>query len=61
MLVIARKIGQKFWIDDNIQVKVTDVDFRNGQFQVKIGVTAPIEVTIVRDEIKDKYKGFKRK
>ncbi len=47
MLVLTRKIGQSIKIGDNIEVKIVAID---GD-QVKIGIVAPKEVEIYRNEI----------
>jgi carbon storage regulator len=50
MLVLSRKVGEKILIGDNISVTVVRV----AQGIVRIGVEAPQELSIVREEIKDK-------
>ncbi len=47
MLVLSRKIGESIIIGDNIEVKVLKID--NGT--VKIGIIAPTNVKIYRQEI----------
>ena len=47
MLVLARKKGQKLIINNNIEIVILDNDF-NG---VKIGVNAPKNITVYREEI----------
>lgn len=47
MLVLNRKTDQRIIIDDRIEVVVLEV--RGGQ--VKLGVTAPPEVPVHREEI----------
>ena len=47
MLVLSRKLGQRFQIGENIQVTIVKVD-RNS---VRIGIEAPGDVTIYREEI----------
>lgn len=47
MLVLTRKNGQKLIINDNIEVVI--VDSYNGS--VKIGINAPKDVAIYREEI----------
>jgi carbon storage regulator len=47
MLVLTRRIEESLVIDDNIIVTVLSVD---GD-KVKIGITAPREVTILRMEL----------
>lgn len=52
MLILTRRIGEKSFIGDEIEVVVLDVN-RN---QVKIGIKAPRELTVLREElfVKDK-------
>ncbi|MDA8165609.1 MAG: carbon storage regulator CsrA [Desulfobacteraceae bacterium] len=47
MLVLARKAGEAVVINDAITIRVLEV--KNGQ--VKLGIEAPGEVTIHREEI----------
>jgi carbon storage regulator len=49
MLILGRKVGQSIVIGDNITVTVTQVDQRNGC--VRIGVAAPANVAVDREEI----------
>jgi carbon storage regulator len=50
MLVLSRKVGEKILIGDKISVTVVRV----AQGIVRIGVEAPHDLPIVREEIKDK-------
>jgi carbon storage regulator len=47
MLVIRRRAGESFVIDGNIHVEVLEV----GSNQVKLGITAPKDVPILRKEV----------
>lgn len=47
MLVLTRKIGEKIHLGNNIVVTVTSI---SGQ-QVRLGITAPPEVPILRNEL----------
>lgn len=47
MLVLSRKINQSIIIDNNIEVIVLDVL----KDQIKIGIKAPREITVLRKEI----------
>jgi carbon storage regulator len=49
MLVLSRKVGEKIQIGDDIQITVVRVC----QNTVRIGVEAPRNYQIVREEIKD--------
>lgn len=48
MLVLSRKVGQRILIGDNIAVTVVRVS----QGTVRVGVEAPPELPIVREELK---------
>ena len=47
MLVISRRIGEELKIGDDIIVKIVDID----KNQVKIGVDAPRDISILRMEL----------
>jgi len=49
MLVLSRKIGQNIQIGDNIKILITDMDINKGL--VKIGIDAPKNITVHRDEV----------
>jgi carbon storage regulator len=49
MLVLARKVGEKILIGDDISVTVVRV----APGMVRIGIEAPNEMSIVREEIKE--------
>jgi len=55
MLVLSRKKQQRIKIDGGIEVVV--VDIRNDS--VQLGIVAPKEVQIVRDDAKVTHKGIK--
>ena len=48
MLVLDRKIQEGFWIDGRIFVKVLSI----GKRRVKLGIEAPSELQIVREELR---------
>ena len=48
MLILTRKLGESIVIGDNIKVTITDI--KNGQ--IKLGITAPKDVTVNREESK---------
>lgn len=52
MLVLSRKVGERILIGENISVTVV----RIAQGIVRIGVEAPQDLTIVREEIKGQVK-----
>jgi carbon storage regulator len=53
MLVLDRKIQEGFWIDDRIFVKVLSI----GKRRIKLGIEAPGDLKIVRDELKSRPHG----
>lgn len=52
MLVISRKKDQSILIGDDIEIKITKIE----DGSVKIAISAPKDVTILRKEILDKVK-----
>ena len=52
MLVLARKIGEKIILNDNIEVIILDAN----QNTVRIGINAPKDVSVYREEL---YKEIK--
>jgi carbon storage regulator len=57
MLVLSRKVGQKILIGDKISITVVRV----GQGGVRIGVEAPKEMEVVREELLGDPEGRSRK
>lgn len=57
MLVLSRKVGERILIGDRIAVTVVRVS----QGTVRIGVEAPDDLAIVREEIKDEPKPLPRR
>lgn len=47
MLVIRRRAGESFLIDGEIEVEVLEV----GSSQVKLGIVAPRNISILRKEV----------
>ncbi len=47
MLVLSRKLGEKIVIGDNIVITVVKI----GRNQIRIGIEAPQEVPVYREEI----------
>ena len=47
MLVLSRKLGEKIVIGDNVVITVVKID-RN---QIRIGIDAPQDVPVYREEI----------
>jgi carbon storage regulator len=56
MLVLSRKVGERILIGDKIAVTVVRV----GPGVVRLGVEAPHELPIVREELRDQLSGHAR-
>lgn len=50
MLILSRKVGEEICIGDDIKLLVSSVD----RYQVKLGITAPKDVVVLREEIYEK-------
>jgi len=50
MLIISRRLGESFFIGDDITVTITGI--QDGQ--VRLGIQAPKSFTVLREEIRDK-------
>lgn len=48
MLVLSRRVGERIWIGENISITV--VRLTNGG--VRLGIEAPAELPVVREELK---------
>jgi carbon storage regulator len=55
MLVLSRKLGEEIIINGDIVVKVTDI----GGGQVRLGITAPRDVPVLRSEIAESITSFR--
>ena len=53
MLVLTRKIGESFVIGDDIKVTIIDIIGGN---KVRVGIEAPHEIPVYREEIFDQIK-----
>lgn len=53
MLILSRKIGESVIVNGNIKVLILNVSGA----QVKVGIEAPPDVTIHREEIQEKING----
>ncbi len=50
MLVLTRKLGEVLRIGDGITVKIVEIKGK----QVKVGISAPVDLSIYREEIYEK-------
>lgn len=50
MLVLSRKVGERIWIGEDISVTVVRITGGG----VRIGIEAPTEMAVVREELKHK-------
>lgn len=50
MLILTRKAGEKLVINDNIVITI--LEFKGNQ--VRVGIDAPDEVSILREEVYDR-------
>jgi carbon storage regulator len=53
MLVLSRKVGERIWIGD--QIAITVVRISGGG--VRIGIEAPAEMPVVREELRKNMEG----
>ena len=56
MLILTRRIGESLIISDNVTVTVLGTKGN----QIRIGITAPSDVTVYRDEIYKRIKQEKK-
>ena len=57
MLVLTRKLDEVLCIGDDIRIKILKINLaKGGKGQVKIGIDAPREVPVFREEIAWKKK-----
>ena len=54
MLVLSRKAGEKIVIDGSIEISIVSID----RGKVRIGISAPPEVTVHRKEVFDRIQEF---
>ena len=52
MLVLSRKLGQRFQVGSEVRVTIVKID----RHSVRIGIEAPDDVTVYREEIAPKVK-----
>lgn len=48
MLILSRKLDEAIWLGDNIKVQIMGIE----KGAVKLGIEAPSDVTILREELK---------
>ncbi len=53
MLVLTRRLGESITIGENVKLIVVEIDGN----QVKLGIEAPREIEIYREELYEKIKG----
>ncbi|HCD06068.1 MULTISPECIES: carbon storage regulator [Methylophaga] len=51
MLILKRQVGQKLYIGQGVMIEVLGVSGYGKKSQVRIGITAPREVAVNREEI----------
>ncbi len=49
MLVLSRKLDEAIWLGDNIKIKIMGIE----KGVVKLGIEAPTDITILREELKE--------
>jgi carbon storage regulator len=54
MLVLSRKLGEKIVIDGSIEISIVGLE----RGKVRIGISAPPEVTVHRKEVYDRIVEF---
>lgn len=57
MLVLSRKLGERIFIGGDVIVTVVEID-RN---KIRLGIEAPKDVAIYREELKDEWDDNRRR
>ncbi|MCK4609058.1 MAG: carbon storage regulator CsrA [Gammaproteobacteria bacterium] len=56
MLILTRKIGESIKIGEQAEIDIKVLELKGKQ--VKLGITAPLDVAVHRKEIYDRIKGI---
>jgi carbon storage regulator CsrA len=51
MLILARRKGQRIMINEDIEIVIHDIDETKDPIQIKVGIQAPMNYVIDREEI----------
>ncbi|MFK7856806.1 MAG: carbon storage regulator CsrA [Granulosicoccus sp.] len=51
MLILTRRVDERIFIGDNITLCVLDIEGN----RVRLGLDAPKDVSILREEVRDRY------
>lgn len=54
MLILSRRIGEKIIINENIEVKLLSIGKGKYCKRARIGISAPKNISVFREEIYDK-------
>lgn len=60
ILILARRKGQRIMINEDIEIVIHDVDETKQPIQIKVGIQAPMNYVIDREEIYLKKKKEKK-
>ena len=55
MLVLTRRVGESIIIDKDVIVKILGIETFNGVDTIRVGIDAPKEKVILREEIVSRY------
>ncbi len=66
MLVLSRKLNESIVIGDNIRITIVGIqtETKNGErcdARIKIGIVAPDEISVDREEVREKKEEIRRK
>lgn len=53
MLVLTRRLNESILIGENIEIKIVQIRGSGDQAVIRLGITAPREVTVLRREVYD--------